>query len=80
MYRQLFQIRALQMKRARKAAIVDSSDSNIDDGEEENSDYEPEIPTKKNPPKKAKVTKEPKVPEAKKVKSLEFKDRKITIL
>ena len=45
------------MKRARKAAIVDSSDSE-NDGEEENSDYEPDIQTKKNPPKKARVTKE----------------------
>ena len=57
------------MKRARKAAIVDSSDSDSNDGEEENSDYEPEIPTKKNPPKKARVIKEPKVPKAKKVTS-----------
>ena len=48
------------MKRARKAAIVDSSESD-NDGEEENSDYEPDIiHKKKNPPKKAKVTKEPK--------------------
>ena len=45
------------MKRARKAAIVDSSDSD-DDGDEENSDYESEIQTKKNPPKKARITKE----------------------
>ena len=45
------------MKRARKAAIVDSSDSE-NDGEEQNSDYEPDIQTKKNPPKKARVTKE----------------------
>ena len=60
------------MKRARKAAIVDSSDSDYTDNEEENSDYEPEITTtKKNPPKpkKARVTKESKVPKAKKVKS-----------
>ena len=54
------------MKRARRAAIVDSSDSD-NDGEEENSDYESEIQTKKNPPKKARVTKEliPKVSKSK---------------
>ena len=34
------------MKRARKAAIVDSLDSD-NDGGEENSDYEPDIQTKK---------------------------------
>ena len=44
------------MKRARKAAIVVSSDSENEN--EENSDYEPDVKTKKNPSKKARIVEE----------------------
>ena len=44
------------MKRARKAAIIVSSDSENEN--EGNSDYEPDVKTKKNPSKKARIVKE----------------------